>query len=139
MGLLFSSVLEYDFEDGISPGTRLCQTAWTGITCTVVAGCISQLNCSRLTLAGSRSALIIMTNHKHHAYIYIYIYFGMQEVAMVLRSNLQSAVHTALLLLPESFTEESLYMTLAGLSYTGDFRMTVGEDKNKSRSKMRTF
>lgn len=58
-------------------------------------------------------------------------YVGDPEMNAAVRLNLQSALHTALILLPESFTEEQFYMTLAGLSYTGDFRMVIGEDRNK--------
>ena len=43
-----------------------------------------------------------------------------------LRMNTESAMHTALLLLPDYFTEFDFYCTIAGLSYTGDFRMTLG-------------
>ena len=42
-----------------------------------------------------------------------------------------SAITVSLLMLPDSFTEEDLFLTVAGISYMGDFRMTVGEDRNK--------
>jgi mitochondrial translocator assembly and maintenance protein 41 len=50
------------------------------------------------------------------------------SVRLANQVNLISAVRTALLLLPPDFTEEELYSTIAGISYTGDPRMTIGGD-----------
>ena len=39
-----------------------------------------------------------------------------------MKVNLENAVHTALLLLPEKFNEFQLYSALTSLSYTGKIR-----------------
>lgn len=58
------------------------------------------------------------------------------RVRLAQQVNLASALRVALLLLPESFTEVELYTTIASLSYTGDFRMSVpgGENRDKVRN-----
>jgi mitochondrial translocator assembly and maintenance protein 41 len=53
------------------------------------------------------------------------------EIEGAAERNLEHALHTALLMLPNTFTEEALYMTIAGLSYTGDSRMAIGENPGK--------
>lgn len=54
------------------------------------------------------------------------------SVRLANQVNLISAVRTALLLLPPSFTEQDLYGTIAGISYLGDPRMSLpAENPNK--------
>ena len=53
------------------------------------------------------------------------------SVRLANQVNLLSAVRVALLLLPENFTEQQLYSTIAGISYRGDPRMSVGGDDPK--------
>ncbi|KAI8592247.1 mitochondrial matrix Mmp37-domain-containing protein [Geranomyces variabilis] len=53
------------------------------------------------------------------------------RVNLANRRNLRASVRTALLLLPTEFTEEELFCAIAGLSYTGDFRMKMGENPHK--------
>lgn len=47
------------------------------------------------------------------------------------RENLRHALRTALLILPSKFTAYDLYLTIASLSYTGDWRMVFGENPHK--------
>ena len=54
------------------------------------------------------------------------------RVRLANQVNLISAIRTALLLLPPKFTEQDLYKTVAGISYLGDPRMSLGaENLNK--------
>ena len=54
------------------------------------------------------------------------------RVRLANQMNLLSAVRTALLLLPEKFSEQDLYNTIAGISYLGDLRMSLPtENQNK--------
>ncbi|KAI1352033.1 mitochondrial matrix Mmp37 [Xylaria sp. FL0043] len=48
--------------------------------------------------------------------------------------NLLSALRTALLLLPPTFTEQELYATIAGISYLGDPRMALPTENPKKVS-----
>lgn len=66
-----------------------------------------------------------------HKPVEIVIKPSSSELQTALQLNLQSAVHTALLVLPESFTEYEFYYAVSRLSYSGDFRMYFGENKNK--------
>jgi len=50
------------------------------------------------------------------------------------RRNLASAARAALLLLPERFSEHQLYEAITGLSYAGDVRMQLAEDRHKVRN-----
>jgi mitochondrial translocator assembly and maintenance protein 41 len=50
------------------------------------------------------------------------------SVRLANQVNLISAVRAALLLLPPDFTEQDLYATIAGISYMGDPRMSIGGD-----------
>lgn len=50
---------------------------------------------------------------------------------LALQTNLKNALHTALLLMPEKFSLEELFVCITSLSYSGDFRMIIGENKQK--------
>ncbi|KAJ1910789.1 Mitochondrial translocator assembly and maintenance protein 41 [Tieghemiomyces parasiticus] len=71
----------------------------------------------------------------------LYLAGRMQKPIMVLKQdavvginsqvNLTNAVRLALLMLPETFTEEEFFRQIVSFSYTGDPRMRLGEHPNK--------
>jgi hypothetical protein len=56
------------------------------------------------------------------------------RLTQALERNHWHALNAALLLLPARFSPRELWMTIAGLSYAGDFRMVFGENPDKVRN-----
>lgn len=55
-----------------------------------------------------------------------------EKVEKALESNRRNAVRASLLMLPAQFSEMELYLTIAGLSYSGDPRMGIAENPMKA-------
>ncbi len=53
------------------------------------------------------------------------------EIEKAQTKNLEHALNTAALLLPENFSEKELFLQIASLSYVGDSRMGLAENRNK--------
>lgn len=72
----------------------------------------------------------------HLCYIFVFICVLLTQVKMLVQgengklraalvANLKSAVTASFLMLPESFSEEDLFLQIAGLSYAGTFLFTT--------------
>lgn len=61
----------------------------------------------------------------------VHVLKGDPEIELAMQSNLESAVRTSLLMLPDKFEEIDLYLSIASLSYVGDPRMYLGENPKK--------
>ncbi|XP_028854871.1 phosphatidate cytidylyltransferase, mitochondrial-like [Denticeps clupeoides] len=66
-----------------------------------------------------------------HKPVHVLVLSENAALRAALVGNLKSAVTASFLMLPESFSEEDLFMQIAGLSFSGDFRMMIGEDRSK--------
>ncbi len=56
------------------------------------------------------------------------------DLKIAISKNLRSALAFSILLLPQTFSEEDLYETIAGLSFMGDYRVGLAENPNKVRN-----
>ena len=54
-----------------------------------------------------------------------------QTIDELITKNQKAALNLSLLMLPEQFTAEQLYTTIASISYIGDSRMAIGENPQK--------
>jgi translocator assembly and maintenance protein 41 len=70
----------------------------------------------------------------HKPLIHLTILGAHTKLRAAVEQNLQSAVRASLLLLPEKFSRTDLFIQIAGLSYSGDFRMVFGENPDKVRN-----
>lgn len=73
-------------------------------------------------------------------YSFVFVHFVAMQVKMLVQgengklraalvANLKSAVVASFLMLPESFSEEELFLQIAGLSYAGKHLHSREEDK----------
>lgn len=69
-----------------------------------------------------------------HKPIQILIPPNSQSITDALDRNLRSAIVAACLLLPQKFSYFDLFYHIAKLSYSGDFRMIFGENKDKVKN-----
>ncbi|KXN71744.1 mitochondrial matrix Mmp37 [Conidiobolus coronatus NRRL 28638] len=53
------------------------------------------------------------------------------QIKIANQINRSIALRASLLMLPETFTSKDLFMALTSISYTGDIRMTIGENPKK--------
>lgn len=69
-----------------------------------------------------------------HKPVQILIPPNSQKIIDALDKNLKNAILTACLLLPQKFSYFDLFYQIAKLSYSGDFRMIFGENKDKVKN-----
>lgn len=62
---------------------------------------------------------------------------GNEQASEMIKANLASAAKASLLLLPERFSAQELYTTVAGLSYTGEWIAEVNGNEGVSRTRTR--